>query len=257
MIKLIISDIEGCITPGKGYSLNHDAITKLFKYNQKAEKNSIFPPLTLITGRPQPYVEAMLQTIGGFMPSICENGAIIYFPKEDFIKINPEIKKDAINVITKIKSELIEELVLKNKAKIEPGKEICISLNPLEPNVKRYYLKLEELFNEVTAIISGKEKFVNITYSKSAVDITPSGIDKFSGLRALSSITNIDINNMAGIGDSKGDLSFLKYVGYATCPDNALDEVKGVSKYVSRYSNGEGVFDIVCHINRLNGNDIL
>ena len=257
MFKLIISDIEGCITPGKGYFLNHDSINKIFKYNQKTEKNSIFPPVTVITGRPQPYVEALLQIIGGSMPSICENGAIIYFPKNDFIKINPEIKKNTIDVLTKVKSELIQELVLKKKAKMEMGKEICISLNPNEANPKKYPQKLRELYNEVINIISNNKRFVNITCSKSAIDITPYGIDKYSGIMALSSIVGIDINHMVGIGDSDGDLCFLKHIGYAACPDNALDKVKIISKFVSSYSYTEGVCDIIYQINRLNRYDIL
>jgi len=257
MFRVILSDIEGCITPGKGYFLDHESISKISKYNMESEKNLNLPPLTLITGRPQPYVEALLQMIGGFTPSICENGAIIYFPKEDFIKINPEIKKDAINALTKIKNELIQELVLKRRARIEPGKEICISLNPTETIPKKYYQKLGELYSEVSNIISTKKRFVNITRSKSAVDITPYGIDKYSGLKVLSSILDVDIAHIVGIGDSEGDLSFLKHIGHATCPNNAIDEVKIISKFVSNYPHAEGVCDIIYQINRLNGYNIL
>lgn len=51
MFKLIVSDIEGCVSPGKGHYFDHHSISKLLDYNKKAEMNHVLLPLTLITGR--------------------------------------------------------------------------------------------------------------------------------------------------------------------------------------------------------------
>ncbi len=251
MFKIFVSDLDGCITAGKARSLDHASISKIFEYNKRAYEDSGLPPLTLITGRPQPYVEAILYMIGGFMPSVCENGAVVYLPKEDVIKINPEINEGVLDVIAEIKEEIMGKLVLENVAKMEPGKEICISLNPTGTTPENGYQKIEELYKNVVEILKGKENYVNITYSKSAVDITPRGIDKYSGLKMLSSMIDVPISQMVGIGDSKGDLSFLENVGYAACPSNALPDVKKIAKYTSRYADAKGVFDIILHVNKL------
>ena len=71
-IKLIVCDIEGCLTPGKGLPLNLAALALLRDYNAKSRANRKFPPLSICTGRSQPYVEATLQAIGGFMPAVCK-----------------------------------------------------------------------------------------------------------------------------------------------------------------------------------------
>ena len=83
----------------------------------------------------------------------------------------------------------------------------------------------------------------------SAVDITPIGIDKGSGLRWL--ITQLpqefpmELANIAGIGDSGGDLPFLHLVGFSAAPSNASTEVKAMVSYCSTKSNGQGVVDIM------------
>ena len=51
---------------------------------------------------------------------------------------------------------------------------------------------------------------LNVTHSASAVDITPKGIDKFSGLQFLLEKLQLYPEDVAAIGDTKGDISFLK-----------------------------------------------
>ncbi len=106
--------------------------------------------------------------------------------------------------------------------------------------IEDFYEKIAELLNK-----EGFIEYLEVTHSKSAVDITLAGVNKGSALEYLSEITGIKLKNMLGVGDSKGDLSFLKKVGVPAAPSNATDVVKEVVKYVSPYTNIKGVMDII------------
>ena len=77
------------------------------------------------------------------------------------------------------KVEVLRKLVDKWMVDIggirEPGKEICISLNP--PN----QMSIEDLNKEAKRKLKRYLEFLEITHSSSAVDITPKGINKASG----------------------------------------------------------------------------
>jgi len=73
----------------------------------------------------------------------------------------------------------------------------------------------------------------------------PAGIDKGQGVRWLAELVGISLDDMAGIGDSPPDLSFLRIVGRAAAPANAHPEVKAAVGYVSPFRNGKGVVDII------------
>lgn len=243
-IKLIISDLEGCITPNKGIPFDFDALCEMAKYNQKALEDNK-PPLTICSGRPQPYVEAIIRIIQGSMPAICENGAVIYIPTTDKTLIHPAIGFKVMKAMEKVKRILTKEIQNKTlEAQIEPGKTVCISLNPIGCSNEGLPNKVKELYHIVSLKLANIEN-LNITHSASAVDITPNGIDKFMGLKFLSEITNILSEEMIGIGDSVGDISFLKEVAIPCCPNNSSPEVKNIASYISPYNNGKGVLDII------------
>jgi hydroxymethylpyrimidine pyrophosphatase-like HAD family hydrolase len=56
---------------------------------------------------------------------------------------------------------------------------------------------------------------------------------------------------MAGIGDTKGDLPFLDIVGYSAAPSNAHDIVKVAVDYVSPQAHAYGVAGIISKLNKL------
>ena len=90
-------------------------------------------------------------------------------------------------------------------------------------------------------------KVIEITYSQSAVDITPKGINKGEGLEFLLKITGIKKENILGIGDSKGDLPILKEVGYKAGPSNSTNDIRPFLDYVSPFPDTLGVIDILFH----------
>jgi hypothetical protein len=248
-IKEVVVDIEGCLTTNKKQPIDTGTLSKIHAYCELARRGER-PPIVLCTGRPQPYAEAIIQTLDAFFPgfpSVVENGCFLYDPVDDVLIPNPAIvgkEKD----LRAVRDFLVGRLVATRLAKIEPGKELCISLNPFLGQT------VEELFRLTLATLSEEMKaLVFITHSSSAVDITPKGVDKASGLEFLSRRTGITFAEMIGIGDTAGDFPMLELVGHPACPGNAKPEVIELVKrrggYVAEAPNTGGVWEILLHYN--------
>jgi len=244
-ISLIISDIEGCISPDKGEPLALDALAQIQAHNILAQSGKAIP-LTLCSGRPQPFIEAFAQMLAVKWPCICENGAFLYDPVSDRLLRHPDITDEHIYNLKELKLLLEKEVQLKVPHRIEPGKEICISLNPLaEP--KDYGTHIRKLFEQVSQYVNPELFF--ITHSASAVDSTPKGIDKAAGIKFLSEVMNISLEQMLGIGDTEGDLPFLRIAGFSAAPANAHDVLHNEVNYISPHVHAYGVVDIISKIN--------
>jgi hydroxymethylpyrimidine pyrophosphatase-like HAD family hydrolase len=59
-MRYVLIDIEGCLTIRKGKSITPEILMQFIRF-QSMQK---LIPIALCTGRPQPYVEATLQTLG-------------------------------------------------------------------------------------------------------------------------------------------------------------------------------------------------
>jgi hypothetical protein len=248
-IRLVVCDIEGCLTINKKQPIDTGTLTKIHAYCELA-RHGEKPPIVLCTGRPQPYAEAIIQSLDAFFPnfpSIVENGCFLYDPVEDAVIANPAIEGRE-KELRQVRIFLEENIVAKRLAKIEPGKELCISLNPF------FGQTVENLFHFTLKLLPQEIKnLVFVTFSSSAVDITPKGVNKASGLEFLSRRTGIAFAEMIGIGDTSGDFPMLELVGHPACPANArqevIDLVKKRSGYVAKASNTSGVWDILLHHN--------
>ena len=247
MIKLIVCDIEGCLTINKKQPIDTGTLVKLQAYCELARRGEK-PPLVLCTGRPQPYAEAILQHLDAFFPnfpSVVENGLFLYDSVEDVLIANPAIEGRETE-LRRVKDYILANLA--GISKLEPGKELCISLNPLGS------LSVEELFEETKKALPPElRELVFITHSSSAVDITPQGVNKASGVKFLSERTGVKLEDMLGIGDTAGDFPMMKIVGKIACPANAKQEVIDLVRqregFVANSPNTLGVWEILLHHN--------
>ncbi|HEU0173243.1 MAG TPA: HAD family hydrolase [Blastocatellia bacterium] len=227
-VKIIFSDNEGCLIPGKGLPFDNSALHAL---QGKLEELSNIG-FSLCTGRSVPYVEAMTQALGlsrSSVPCVCEGGSVIYSPATDRWESLAEPVDRAMII------KLLDGLHYRE----EVGKKVCFSVYP-EPGttVADIYARLLE----------SDLPQVTITKSIAAVDLTPHGVDKAFGLRKVCERLGIPLNQVAAIGDSWNDLPMLRLAGFSACPKNAVAEVKDVVDYVSPYESTLGVLDFLHHI---------
>ncbi len=247
-IKIICTDIEGCLRKdGKFIPNNLAGLRKIQEYQSQALDNSNLPPIVLCSGRGIGFIKGMLANIG-FPPanfwSVAENGVFIFDSRSNTIELNPAINKNIVK-IQKISQEIIPNLFEEIGSKKEPGKEVCISLNPPSG------MKIEKFFEIIKKRLSQFKKVVELTYSTTAVDITPKSANKGSGLKFAAEKSGVEMKNILYIGDTKGDFPAFEAVGYAACPSNATEKcqqlIESKNGYISSSANVEGLADIISH----------
>jgi len=247
-IKLVISDIEGCLNLNE-HTYDLEALTWIRVANQLAREDNPIPFITVCSGRQHAFVEAITQLIAGTLPAIFENGCGLYFPTRSLYEEyawHPLLSQpEALSQFTKAKQNILEEVVTAKQARRVPGKEVMLSLHPA-PSIE-----VKDVYNAVTKIMAKGQLVASITRSASAVDITPTGIDKAAGVRWLVDILeeafSMNLAQVAGVGDSVGDISFLRIVGFSAAPANASEQVKSLVDYSSPQADGRGVADIIRH----------
>jgi HAD superfamily hydrolase (TIGR01484 family) len=238
-LRLVVIDVDGCLTPGEGQPWNFEALEYVAQLNHRAQKDATQLAVTLCTGRQEPYVEVLMQAIDAHLPGIYENGGGLYFPREYRFVENPLITAEMRGALAETKATLRREIVETGLGHFQPGKEVSLSLYPLDQvSVHELYLATVEALAACRADYIPHE-------AMSCVDIVPRGVDKGVGVRWLSRETGIPLDQIGGIGDSTSDLKFLSIIGCSAAPSNAADEVKASVDYVSPYEDGDGVVDIL------------
>ena len=130
---------------------------------------------------------------------------------------------------------------------LENGEEIKIW------NVKDrlgMHLLKEYLPDVKVAWITGrKSKQVEIRAKEQKVDfLVQECKDKMKSLINIANKMSIGMSEILYIGDDIIDLCALKKTGLSVCPKDAVVEAKKVSKYISQYDGGKGVFREVCEL---------
>jgi HAD superfamily hydrolase (TIGR01484 family) len=238
-IRLVVVDVDGCLTPGEGRPWNFEALRYVAQLNRKARPNLQVPAVTLCTGRQEPYVEVLMQAIDAHLPGIYENGGGLYFPQEYRFAESPLITPQMREALSGVKTALRREIVETGRGYFQPGKEVSLTLYPTN------HTTVHELYRIALEVLAAHQAHYTAHASVSCVDILPQGVDKGAGVKWLSDETGIPLAQIGGIGDSTSDLTFLRLVGRSAAPANATDEVKAAVGCVSPYEDGDGVVDVL------------
>jgi len=98
--------------------------------------------------------------------------------------------------------------------------------------------------NIPVGIITGEDtSIVARRADKLGIEIVYQGVqDKLLVVNQLCKDHNVDLKDIAYIGDDIGDLNLLKEVGYSAAPANAPLYIQKYVKYVTQKKGGEGAF---------------
>ena len=111
-------------------------------------------------------------------------------------------------------------------------------------NVKDGYAINEMLHKNgiKTAIITGREsEIVNIRARELSIDCVYQNVsDKVETLKQIVELYGISIEEVAYIGDDLNDFEAMKKCGITGCPADAVDEIKNISDYTSKFNGGDG-----------------
>lgn len=238
-MELIVLDIDGVLSKGEAQSFDSKLLARLADLNRRARNGEAVPAITLNTGRPSPYVEAVMQTIAGWQPALYESGAGLYFPQTYQFQLTPRLTPAHLAGLRTIVERLDQTIVQSGRAYWQPGKSVCYTMFAQPP------LTIADFMPEVETIVREVSTDFIVTPAALALNIHPAGIDKGTGLQWLAQATGIDLADMGGVGDSAGDIDFLRLVGQAAAPVNATAEVKAVASYVASQPDAGGLQQIL------------
>lgn len=240
-MKLIVLDCDGVLSKGEAHPFDPKLLARLGVLNRRARRGEAVPAVTLNTGRPSPYVEAVMQAMGGWQPALYESGAGLYFPERYHFERTPHLSSTQLADLQEVIRRVDQAVVQTGRAYWQPGKTICYTLFAHPP------MMTTDFADEVKAIIEQVSDQFAVMPAKLALNIHPVGIDKGSGLEWLAQVTGIKPTEMGGVGDTSGDIDFLRLVGRAAAPINAINDVKAIVHYVSPHADTAGLHDILDH----------
>lgn len=240
-MKLIVLDCDGVISKGEAQPFNLTLFARLAELNRRARLGDEVPAVTLNTGRPSSYVEAVMQAIDGWQPALYENGAGMYLPQTYQFQTTPLLSADHQANLREVLQVIDQQFVRTGFLYWQPGKRVCHTLFAHPPH------RINDFVPEIQATIRQVSPDFVAVPAVLALNIFPAHITKGTGLQWLAGVTNIDPADMVGVGDSSSDVAFLRHVGRAAAPSNATADVQAVVEFVSTRENAAGLLDILDH----------
>ncbi|MBN1866030.1 HAD hydrolase family protein [Candidatus Sumerlaeota bacterium] len=240
--RWIISDIDGCLAPEESVAWDRDLFAELACISQHASQGlGPVAPLTLCSGRPQPYVEVLMKLLDVRAPAICESGAVLYSLHDNTSVLGPGVTPGKIQGLRVVRGFIEKEILPRHpEAVVQFGKEAHVSVFSKRPEI------FPDIRSRVEAFVAenGLPR-LEIQPSHYYLNISLDGVDKGSALRVLLEELGIDGSQAVGIGDTEGDLPLRECVGFFACPANSVRAIKDAADYVSPYPNLAGLLDIL------------
>jgi HAD superfamily hydrolase (TIGR01484 family) len=244
-LKLLVTDIDGCLIQGEKAPYDFEALAAIRELNRAAERDKTIPRMTICSGRPYPYVEAMIKLIDGYLPGVFEHGCGLYYPRKDLrheCAYHPHAQRSDGERLAL--DELINRVIRETGAGRQCGKGALVTFfpPPVQP-AENFAAYIRELVNEAGL-------FLAVGNTITSVDVTPRGVDKATGLRWLLDELKADgweisPDEVAAVGDSTSDIGFMKLAGFAAAPANAVPAVQAMAHYVSLQPYTRGLLDIL------------
>lgn len=261
---LIATDVDGCLSPEDSSVWELSRFWPLVERIRQANGGEAdLPPMTLCTGRPQPYVEALAKLLNIHLPAVCENGAVIYTLHDNHARLGPGVDAAGIGLLRAVRQYIDGQLLAEHPGTVvQYGKEAQLSVFSADPRVLPEMGKKVRAFAESQGAYCigagpdpqpkpdaratpGSAPGLDIGLSHFYLNISLAGVDKGRALRAVMAELGLTADRVAAVGDTDGDLPLRRAVGWFACPANATPAVKAAADYVSPYADMDGMIDIL------------
>jgi HAD superfamily hydrolase (TIGR01484 family) len=223
MTKLFVVDLDGCIS--MPFITPHwPSISWIRELNQLSRDNPAIPELSICTGRPFPYAEAVAQWLDVRQPIIFESGGGIYFPDRQMVEFSKHFyaHEQEVAEVRKWVQHLIDTEFPQVLLEFSKHTDSGVVHNDISV--------ISTFYDRAQAYISQNHPHFEVHHTEVSVNVILRDCNKGNGLKRLSELTGVSLDEMAYIGDSSGDISALKLVGKPFAPSNAIDAVKAVAE---------------------------
>ncbi len=237
MIRLFISDLDGCISfPFRPPPLG--TLAELVELHGQRKSDACIPPLTLCTGRPMTYAEAVAQWLAVDRPFLFESGSGMYDPVANRVTWSPHLTDTDKQALAELRQVVHTELAERYPGTIaEIAKRFDVGLvNPDTATIQLLRAAIEEL------VAGYSNADLEIHHTPISVNVIPRAANKGAGIAWLAAQLGISLDEVAYMGDSGGDVSALTRAAMPFAPANAAPEAKAVAT-VLRGEATEGLLE--------------
>lgn len=245
---LVICDIDGCLVSETTAPFDLPALAKVRAHNERAITRGDVPIVTLCTGRPQPFAEALCRLIGNtLIPCVCEMGVWVYDPGPNTYIMDPRIQPEHLAAVRAASDWAAATWGHKGVTQ-QPGKAASVTL--YHPDTR---FLTDEVFPSVSAEFARREWPFRVSMTWFYINCDLAHVSKGTGLdRMLGGLArmNLDRARVAGIGDTLGDKCIAERVGFFACPANAAPGIKEHAHYIAKRHEAEGVVEILDHLSQ-------
>jgi hydroxymethylpyrimidine pyrophosphatase-like HAD family hydrolase len=239
---LVICDIDGCLSPESHAPINESALSRIAEHNRLAVAHKDRPIVTLCSGRPISFVEAMCRFIHNTtIPCIGENGVWLYDPGANTFEMDPMITAEHLEAVHEA-SKLLRMKYQADGVTEQPGKSAAVTLYHSDTEY------LRSILPEVKRELQDRGWPFRVSMTWFYINCDLDHVNKATGIARLFAQTGIDPARTAAIGDTLADKFMADSVSFFACPANADPEIKKSAAYVSPYDEIEGVLDILQHL---------
>jgi HAD superfamily hydrolase (TIGR01484 family) len=177
--------------------------------------------LFMVTGRELPQLKQVCPVLDRFEWVVAENGALLHRPADNSTRLLCEPSSSA----------LVEILRSSKMQPLSVGQAIIATVEP----------------NEVVVIEAIKELGLElqVIFNKGSVMVLPTGVNKATGLKALTKAAGVSCEEVVGVGDAENDHAFLECCGIGVAVANALPILKERADLVTQGARGDGVAELI------------
>jgi HAD superfamily hydrolase (TIGR01484 family) len=221
--QLFISDVDGCISE-PFVQPDWDILTEIRHLNMMSRVQDDIPPMTLCTGRPQPYAEALAQWLGIEHWFIFESGAGMYHPKTNEVRWSERIPEEIFEALNEMRAFAEKEIIkIYPKMMIEFTKRVDVGL--VSPDTKA----IQDAYNRCAEKAAEIHPDLEVHNTDISVNIIYSKVNKGTGVGELAEIYDYDLDRLAYIGDGMNDAAAMTRVGKSFAPANARPQASEVA----------------------------
>ena len=240
-IDVIICDVDGCLAAEDGGEFDLESLGELAAINRRARDQGGGTVLTVCTGRPLPFAEAMCRVLSNqATPCVAENGAWLWDPVTNGYLRDPDITAEHLEAVHSA-SVLLYQQYAEQGVTQQPGKTASVTLFHPDPNF------LVDIMPDVRRMLDERGWPFRVSMTWNYINCDLQHVSKASGLRRFFAATGYDPARSIGLGDTESDVPIAKAVSWFGCPANASDEIRQHADYISPHEQIRGVLDILQH----------
>lgn len=235
----VICDIDGCLAPESSTPIDAAGLLKIAEHNRRAQGEGDRPVVTLCSGRPEPFVEAICRMIGNrSVPAVAENGVWLFHPESNGWDRDPAITAADLAGVGEARAWVEKELGPRGVV-MQPGKVASLSLYHADTGY------LRGLEGQVREEFEKRGWPLRVSMTWLYINCDLKHVSKGTALDRLIAQTGLRKERLAGIGDTAGDRFIAERVAWFACPGNASEEIRVRANYVAAAREIEGVLEIL------------